>query len=126
VAAHEAHVQHISVPSMDDFHPRSTLCRRDYLEDLFRARNCDYAFWGATPEMWIGKIWPCGRALETRVSKAGPEDDFCNRWSGALNFLKPEGAEVNIQLAGSLLPHDGAPGRRSAAGDVGIDTGSLP
>jgi len=95
----EAHVQHISVSSMDDFHPKSTLRRRDYLEQMFRQRNCDYSFWGATPEMWMGKIWPRGRALETRVSKAGPEDDFCNRWSGALNFLEPEGAEVNIQLA---------------------------
>jgi hypothetical protein len=95
----EARIQHISVSSMDDFHPKSTLRRRDYLEQLFRERNCDYSFWGATPDMWIGKIWPRGRALETRVSKAGPEDDFCNRWSGSLNFLEPEGAEVNIQLA---------------------------
>lgn len=105
-----AHVRHIGVSSMDDFHPKSTLRRRDYLEDLFRSRGMreqgsgaerDYAFWGATPEMWIGKIWPRGRALQTRVTKAGPEDDFCNRWSGALNFLEAEGegSEVNIQLS---------------------------
>jgi hypothetical protein len=99
----EAHVSHISVSSMDGFHPKSTLQRREYLECLFQQRGCDYAFWGATPEMWIGKIWPRGRAMETRVSKAGPADDFCSRWSGALNFLERDGAEVNIQLA-SVYP----------------------
>lgn len=97
-----AHVRHISVSSMDDFHPKATLRRRPYLEDLFRSRDfSDVTFWGATPDMWIGKIWPRGRALDTRSTHAGPEDDFCNRWSGALNFLESdaEGSEVNIQLA---------------------------
>lgn len=115
----EAHVSHISVSSMDDFHPKSTLRRKPYLEALFRSRGMidagevpagvqhgtgpyrDFSFWGATPDMWIGKIWPRGRALETRASKAGPQDDFCHRWSGALGFLESEGegSEVNIQLA---------------------------
>ena len=115
----DAGVMHISVSSMDNFHPKSTLLRRPYLESLFRSRGLisidqvpegqshgrgeyrDYSFWGATPEMWIGKIWPRGRALDTRTTRAGPEDNFCARWSGALNFLEPEGegSEVNIQLA---------------------------
>ena len=115
----DAGVMHISVSSMDDFHPKSTLRRRPYLEGLFRSRGMvaisevpegerhgrgryrDFSFWGATPDMWIGKIWPRGRALETRTTKAGPEDDFCSRWSGAMNFLEAEGdgSEVNVQLA---------------------------
>lgn len=115
----EAHVQHIGVSSIDDFHPKSARRRQPYLEALFRSRGMvatpevpeghphgtppyrDFSFWGATPEMWIGKIWPRGRALDTRCTKAGPEDDFCHRWSGALNFLERsgEGAEVNIQLS---------------------------
>jgi hypothetical protein len=103
---------------MDHFHPQSTLARREYLETLFRERGMapvdeardgqpDFSFWGATPDMWIGKIWPRGRALGAgfpgtpRVSHAGPEDDFCHRWSGALNFLETDGpgSEVNVQLA---------------------------
>ncbi|MGH9721611.1 MAG: radical SAM protein [Bryobacteraceae bacterium] len=113
-----AHVRHISVSGIDGFHPRSTIRRKDYLEGIFRSRGMiskgdvppvvaagdgyrDFNFWGATPDMWIGKIWPRGRAIETRVSRAGPEDDFCNRWSGAVSFLNAngEGSEVNIQLA---------------------------
>lgn len=98
----DAHVRHISVSGMDGFHWRSTVERRPVLEELFRRRDfADYSFWGATPDMWIGKIWPRGRALDTRSTQAGPEDDFCNRWSGALGFLEntSEGSEVNIQLA---------------------------
>ncbi|MGH9658330.1 MAG: radical SAM protein [Bryobacteraceae bacterium] len=100
-----AGVKQISVSSMDDFHPKSTLARRPYLEALFHSRGLvdgrDFSFWGATPDMWIGKIWPRGRALDTRSTKAGPEDDFCDRWSGAVRFLETgeEGSEVNIQLA---------------------------
>ncbi len=114
-----ARVRHISVSGMDDFHAKVTLQRRGYLEQLFRSRGLvstaevpegqqhgtghwrDFSFWGATPDMWVGRIWPRGRALDTRSSIAGPEDDFCNRWSGALGFLDTDGpgSEVNIQLA---------------------------
>ena len=108
----EAHVRHISVSGMDEYHPKSTLRRGPYLEALLRSRGIvvaqepgsaprDYSVWGATPDSWVGKIWPRGRALETRSTHAGPDDDFCNRWSGAVNFLETnsQGSEVNIQLA---------------------------
>jgi hypothetical protein len=116
-----AHVCRIDVASMDRYHPKSTLQRRDYLEQLLRsrgmveastiARRTDgpapgrgplvYAFWGATEDTWIGPLWPRGRARQKDLSKARPEHRFCADWSGAKNFLnyRGEGCEVNVQLA---------------------------
>lgn len=113
-----AHVCRIDVASMDNYHPKSTLQRRDYLEQIFRAAGMTeatgidrgsqpanspgtFAFWGATEDMWIGPLWPRGRAQRKQLSKASPLDDFCGNWSGAKNFLnyRGEGCEVNVQLA---------------------------
>jgi hypothetical protein len=102
---------------MDRFHPKTTLDRRDMLTRLFESRAMSeasnvgkgarsrperlYAFWGATEDLWIGPLWPRGRALSRKLTKATPADDFCARWSGAKNFLeyRGEGCEVNVQLA---------------------------
>ncbi|HQU45050.1 MAG TPA: radical SAM protein [Pirellulales bacterium] len=112
-------VQRIDVSSMDQFHPKSTLARRDYLLHLFHSRGIQpadadqagagqptFAFWGATEEQWIGPLWPRGRARQHGLSAAAPEHDFCGNWSGAKHFLdyldkSPAhgGSEVNIQLA---------------------------
>jgi hypothetical protein len=117
VLAH--HVRRIDVSSMDKFHPKSTKQRRSYLTELFESRGmvCAevlegaegdvhdapflYKFWGVEPGNWIGPVWPRGRALQRKVSKATPDDRFCAGWSGAKNFLnyRGEGSEVNIQLA---------------------------
>ena len=111
------HVRRVDVSSMDRFHPKTTLDRRDLLTRLFESRGMSeasnvgkgarsrperlYAFWGATEDLWIGPLWPRGRALSRRLTKATPADDFCARWSGAKNFLeyRGEGCEVNVQLA---------------------------
>jgi hypothetical protein len=115
-----AGVRRVDVSSMDDYHPPATVRRRADLEDLFRSRGMVeagtiargqtgldptrlplvYAFWGATPEMWIGPLWPRGRARENNLSQAGPEHRFCADWSGAKGFLdyRSEGCEVNVQL----------------------------
>jgi hypothetical protein len=111
------HVRRIDVSSMDRFHPKTTLDRRDYLTGLFRSRGLvpadsvgrgasaprvrTFAFWGATEDLWIGPLWPRGRALRRKLTKATPSDDFCARWSGAKNFLeyRGSGCEVNVQLA---------------------------
>ncbi len=113
----ERHVRHIDVSSMDRFHPKTTLERREYLTRLFAARGLveagsvgrgaaaprqrTYAFWGATEDMWIGPLWPRGRALQRGLSKATPADDFCARGSGAKHFLeyRGTGCEVNVQLS---------------------------
>src|SRR5258708_39694288 len=46
-----------------------------------------FDFFGATPESWIGKLWPRGRAWKNELSMATITDNFCNGWSGGLNFL---------------------------------------
>ena len=124
----EANVSRIDIASMDKFHRKGSIDRREFLESLFhkhglvdaernntKAGNQNqppvgvessgspltYAFWGANQDEWIGPLWPRGRALQKGLSKAGPEDEFCRNWSGAKNFLdynEPE-SEVSIQLA---------------------------
>ena len=60
-----------------------------------------YAFWGATQDLWIGPLWPRGRARTHQLSTATPETNFCGNWSGAKGFLdyRGQGCEVNVQLA---------------------------
>ena len=115
------HVCRIDVASMDKYHPKSTLQLRDGLVRLFESRGLvpaegiarsgtgvnlaelppTYAFWGAIEGTWIGPLWPRGRAMQKKLSKAGPEDRFCSDWSGAKGFLnyREAGCEVNVQLA---------------------------
>ncbi len=65
-----------------------------------------YNFFGATPESWIGKLWPRGRAWANDLSTATLADNFCNRWSGGLNFLNHRyaGSEVSIEPNGDVYP----------------------
>jgi MoaA/NifB/PqqE/SkfB family radical SAM enzyme len=65
-----------------------------------------FSFFGATPDSWIGKLWPRGRAWQNGLSRATLADNFCNRWSGGLNFLRHghSGSEVSIEPDGSVYP----------------------
>jgi hypothetical protein len=65
-----------------------------------------FHFFGATPDMWIGKLWPRGRAWKNGLSTAGLADNFCNQWSGGRGFLDTdfEGSEVSIDPAGGVFP----------------------
>jgi hypothetical protein len=65
-----------------------------------------FSFFGATPEAWIGKIWPRGRAWNNDLSKATLADNFCNAWSGGLNFLNigQAGSEVSVEPNGNVYP----------------------
>lgn len=65
-----------------------------------------YHFFGATPESWIGKLWPRGRAFANELSEAEITDNFCSRWSGGLNFLdhRHSGSEVSIDPDGNVYP----------------------
>ncbi len=65
-----------------------------------------YSFFGATPDAWIGKLWPRGRAWQNGLSTATLEDNFCNRWSGGLNFLRHayNGSEVSVEPDGAVYP----------------------
>jgi len=65
-----------------------------------------FHFFGATPDSWIGKLWPRGRAQANDLSTAGIADNFCNRWSGGLNFLQyhHSGSEVSVEPNGNVYP----------------------
>jgi sulfatase maturation enzyme AslB (radical SAM superfamily) len=65
-----------------------------------------FSFFGATPDAWIGKLWPRGRAWSNDLSTAQITDNFCNRWSGGLNFLahRYSGSEVSVEPDGSIYP----------------------
>lgn len=65
-----------------------------------------FLFFGAQEDLWIGELWPRGRALSNGLSKAGYDVNFCARWSGAQNFLHigRAGSEVAIEPDGSIYP----------------------
>lgn len=118
----------ISITGMDDFHVGHEGERRlplvEHLTGMFEAaglvptgRRHDgtdgrgtsapvYSMMGANPEEWIGAIWPRGRAWDNELSSATLEDNFCNRWSGGLNFLNHGriGSEVSIEPGGNVYP----------------------
>ena len=119
----------ISVASVDDFHvglegPVKQQAFMDKLTALFErhgmrrsglsatTRNWHeepgpvFSFFGATPDSWIGKLWPRGRAWQNSLSHATLADNFCNRWSGGLNFLRHQysGSEVSIEPDGAVYP----------------------
>jgi hypothetical protein len=65
-----------------------------------------FLFFGAQPELWIGELWPRGRALVNGLSNVTYETNLCARWSGGQNFLnyRQEGSEVAIGPDGALYP----------------------
>jgi hypothetical protein len=65
-----------------------------------------FLFFGAQPDLWIGELWPRGRAWKNGLSNANYETNFCARWSGGKNFLNygHAGSEVAIEPDGSVYP----------------------
>jgi len=65
-----------------------------------------FTIFGATEDQWIGALWPRGRAWSNGLSTATLRDNFCNRWSGALNFLqyRYSGSEVSVEPNGNVYP----------------------
>ncbi len=65
-----------------------------------------FLFFGAQEDLWIGELWPRGRAMTNGLTKAGYETNFCARWSGGRNFLNigKQGSEVAIEPDGSVYP----------------------
>jgi len=125
----ERHVWQISVSGIDQHHQGlETKDAQDALVDkltrIFESRGMKFyalvgehagraslseryfSFFGATEEMWIGPLWPRGRAHQNELSRATLRDNFCNRWSGALNFLqyKYNGSEVSVEPNGNVYP----------------------
>jgi hypothetical protein len=123
------HVSKISVSGMDAYHEGfESEAARDRLKAnltaLFEERGMEhsqnmqalpveepqgvptFSFFGATPDSWIGPLWPRGRAHENELSTAKLTDNFCNGWSGGLNFLqhRHSGSEVSIEPNGNVYP----------------------
>ena len=119
----------VSVAGVDDFHVgmegpekqkaftdrvTSLLERHGFMKSGVAAQNRKwldetgplYSFFGATPDSWIGKLWPRGRAWANDLSTAKIGDNFCNRWSGGLGFLthRTSGSEVSIEPTGDVYP----------------------
>lgn len=116
-------MDHLSVSGLDDFHTGMVGDRKDHLRErltaLFEGLGMvpggaadqgggppSFGFFGATPESWIGRIWPRGRAWTEGLSTATLADDFCARWSGGLGFLDHgrAGSEVAIDPNGDVFP----------------------
>lgn len=120
----------ISVAGVDDFHvglegPERQAAFKARLTAMFEAEGLTlagknaherrawfeeegplFSFFGATPDAWIGKLWPRGRAWTNGLSTATLADNFCSRWSGGLNFLRTgeAGSEVAVEPDGSVYP----------------------
>jgi MoaA/NifB/PqqE/SkfB family radical SAM enzyme len=71
-----------------------------------RGEGPTFLFFGAQPDLWIGELWPRGRAWANGLSEASYETNFCARWSGGQNFLHygRAGSEVAIEPDGSVYP----------------------
>jgi hypothetical protein len=113
----EVGVDMFSIASYDQFHPRPG-SKFDDLRGVFAAAGVvdrpigdpasadipagevSYNIWGASPDLWVGGIWPRGRAMKYGLAQLLPETNFCDRWSGALGFLEDgsDQQEVSIQL----------------------------
>ena len=125
----ERHVDHISVSGLDAFHEglesdESRAALREKLTRMFeshgmrtadgvrpkrvsdRQKTPEFSFFGATPDSWIGALWPRGRAMDNELSTASLSENFCNRWSGGLNFLQYRlaGSEVSVDPGGNVYP----------------------
>lgn len=126
------HVWQVSVSGIDEYHQgmESTEARQRQVEKLtrlFESRGLvqadlagvtetaiasgldsspNYTIFGATGERWIGPLWPRGRARSNNLTRATLQDNFCNRWSGALNFLQYQysGSEVSVEPSGDVYP----------------------
>lgn len=121
-------VRMVAISGMDDFHVGMEGNRRAPLMESLRAMFAragyrahvpgggfgawqendgpTYLFFGATEDQWIGKLWPRGRAWENGLSRATLADNFCDAWSGGLNFLNQgeAGSEVSIDPSGDVFP----------------------
>ena len=118
----------ISVAGMDDYHVGMQGNKKDpliaHIKSLFadagvmsaqehlersaidKVDGPVYSMFGANEDTWIGKLWPRGRAWENGLSTATMADNFCNAWSGGLNFMDAgyAGSEVSIDPSGDVYP----------------------
>lgn len=104
-------VAKVSISGIDGFHAGLETVEAQAALQQKCAQILDEAgqeshFFGATPDQWIGKLWPRGRAWKNGLSRATLADNFCNQWSGGLNFLetRKKGGEVSVDPQGNVYP----------------------
>ena len=104
-------VARVSISGLDSFHAGlETLEAQQALQQkcarILEDAGQDAHFFGANPDQWIGKLWPRGRAFKNGLSTATLADNFCNQWSGGLNFLeaRKKGGEVSVDPQGNVFP----------------------
>lgn len=104
-------VHTISVSGLDAFHngleqPAARAALDAKCRAIVESAGLHYSSFGATPDQWIGKLWPRGRAALNHLSSAALSDNFCHQWSGGLNFLETRhaGGEVSIDPSGNVYP----------------------
>jgi hypothetical protein len=127
------HVCRIDVSSIDEYHHNRRT--REELDQILSSKGVKYlefpnmvdeegnipaaaySFWGATPELWLGGVWPRGRALENKLWTKNPAHNFCNRWSGAIGFLENGSPlqEINVRLSAA---YPCCPATRIPLGDL--------
>ena len=76
------------------------------LDENIAETDKTFLFFGAQPDLWIGELWPRGRAFVNGLCEASYETNFCARWSGGKNFLNigRAGSEVSIEPNGNIYP----------------------
>ncbi len=128
----------VAICSLDAFHPqpdgkfddlRALMTSRGMVEadvgDPSMAREANnapqFSIWGASPELWVGGLWPRGRAMKYGLAQVVPDHNFCNRWSGALGFLDDGSPmqEIAIQIT---TAYPCCPGTAEPLGDVAEDS----
>lgn len=116
-------VTRFAVSSQDKYHVPFSTQNKPNLEKLFASRGFEtfdfdgtpkvapretrlVSFWGATEDLWIGPLWPRGRAMKNGLAKCGPTDDFCGGHSSgaknSLNYLEKT-SSLAFQLADVYL-----------------------
>jgi MoaA/NifB/PqqE/SkfB family radical SAM enzyme len=76
------------------------------LDNKISESDPTFLFFGAQPDLWIGELWPRGRAFTNGLSDADYKINFCARWSGGKDFLKigDAGSEISIEPNGNIYP----------------------
>ena len=65
-----------------------------------------YSFFGATPDSWIGKLWPRGRAWQNNLSTGHDRRQFLQSLVGRPQLPAPpyNGSEVSVEPDGAVYP----------------------
>jgi hypothetical protein len=86
-------------PSRAEWSGRISQLLRMFAPEIEMRPN--FALWGATDDLWLLGNWTRGRAISGGLALEAAGHNFCNMWSGGLNFLEAGSPrqEVSVQLS---------------------------